>query len=144
MPGFGQNAISDKDGAKYALDTPEDFFLRGMANIAFSAGRAVPEASDDDMALTGVDRYRSLLQHKLKPGEWRQVAMLMSRGGRFDKMEDAWGDKGQNRQTRQAYAKPLQVWSEELAGFRHAMTGERYRGCPTCNGPSCSVRSNRT
>ena len=34
-------------------------------------------------------------------------------------------------QTRQAWAKPLQVWSEELAGFRHAMTGERYSGCPT-------------
>ncbi|CAB3709854.1 tetrathionate reductase subunit A [Achromobacter pestifer] len=131
MPGFGDNAISDKDGAKYALDTPEDFFLRGMANIAFSAGRAVPEATDDDMTMTGVDHYRSLLQQKLKPGEWRQVAMLMSRGGRFDKMEDAWVDKGQHRHTRHAHAKPLQVWSEELAGFRHAMTGERYSGCPT-------------
>ncbi|CUJ42779.1 Sulfur reductase chain A [Achromobacter kerstersii] len=131
MPGFGANAISDKDGGKHALDTPEDFFLRGMANIAFSAGRPVPEASDDDMALTGVDRYRGLLEQKLKPGEWRQVAMLMSRGGRFDKMEDAWVQNGESRQTRLAYAKPLQIWSEELAGFRHAMTGERYSGCPT-------------
>ena len=54
--------------------------------------------------------------------------MLMSRGGRFDRMQDAWTEAGQ---TRQAWAKPLQVWSEELAGFRHAMTGERYSGCPT-------------
>jgi len=131
MPGFGANAISDKDGAKYALDTPEDFFLRGMANIAFAAGRPVPEASDDDMALTGVDRYGPLLRQKLKPGEWRQVAMLMSRGGRFDRMEDAWVENGPARHTRAAYAKPLHVWSEELAGFRHAMTGERYSGCPT-------------
>ncbi|WP_313381304.1 molybdopterin dinucleotide binding domain-containing protein, partial [Achromobacter insolitus] len=131
MPGFGAGAISDKDGAKYALDTPEDFFLRGMANIAFAAGKPVPEASDDDMALTGVDRYSALLQQKLKPGEWRQVAMLMSRGGRFDKMEDAWVAEGGARQTRAAYAKPLHIWSEELAGFRHSMTGERYSGCPT-------------
>ncbi|MGB3431867.1 tetrathionate reductase subunit A [Achromobacter sp.] len=131
MPGFGAGAISDKDGAKYALDTPEDFFLRGMANIAFAAGKPVPEASDDDMAMTGVDRYGALLQQKLKPGEWRQVAMLMSRGGRFDKMQDAWVEGGGARQTRAAYAKPLQVWSEELAGFRHSMTGERYSGCPT-------------
>ena len=43
-------------------------------------------------------------------------------------MQDAWTEAGQ---TRQAWAKPLQVWSEELAGFRHAMTGERYGGCPT-------------
>ncbi|KGD92261.1 tetrathionate reductase subunit A [Achromobacter sp. RTa] len=131
MPGFGANAISDKDGAKYALDTPEDFFLRGMANIAFAAGRPVPEASDDDMALTGVDRYGDLLRQKLKPGEWRRVAMLMSRGGRFDRMEDAWAGEGAARQTRLAYAKPLHIWSEELASFRHSMTGERYSGCPT-------------
>ncbi|RSE82723.1 tetrathionate reductase subunit TtrA [Achromobacter denitrificans] len=131
MPGFGAGAISDKDGAKYALDTPEDFFLRGMANIAFAAGKPVPEASDDDMALTGVDRYGDLLRQKLKPGEWRQVAMLMSRGGRFDKMEDAWVGEGEKRRLRMAYAKPLQIWSEELAGYRHSMTGERYSGCPT-------------
>ncbi|MGN6662506.1 MAG: molybdopterin dinucleotide binding domain-containing protein, partial [Achromobacter mucicolens] len=132
MPGFGEGAMSDKEGAKYALDTPEDFFLRGMANIAFAAGRPVPPASDDDMALTGVDRYRDLLQAKLKPAEWRQVAMLMSRGGRFDRMDDAWMQEGgQTRRTRVAHAKPLHVWSEELAGFRHAMTGERYSGCPT-------------
>ena len=36
-----------------------------MANIAYAAGKPVPEASDDDMALTGVDRYAALLQAKL-------------------------------------------------------------------------------
>jgi tetrathionate reductase subunit A len=131
MPGFGAGAISDQDGASHALDTPEDFFLRGMANIAFAAGRPVPEASDDDMALTGVDRYAALLQQKLKPDEWRRVAMLMSRGGRFDKMEEAWVGAGEARRTRAAYVRPLHIWSEELAGFRHSMTGERYSGCPT-------------
>lgn len=128
MPGFGANAIADADGNRYPLDTAEDFFLRGIANIAFGAGRPVPEASDDDLELTGVARYRDALQGKLKPEEWRRVAMVMSRGGRFDRVRDAWTDAGQ---TRQAWAKPLQVWSEELAGFRHAMTGERYSGCPT-------------
>ncbi|WP_217619390.1 hypothetical protein, partial [Achromobacter sp. GbtcB20] len=97
-------------GAKYARDTPEDFFLRGMATIALAAGRPVPPACDDDMALTGVDRYRDLLQAKLKPAEWRQVAMLMSRGGRFDGTDDAWTQEGgQTRRTRVAYAKPLHV-----------------------------------
>ncbi len=131
MPGFGADAIADADGKRYPLDTAEDFFLRGMANIAFAAGRPVPEASDDDLALTGVARYGDLLQQKLKPDEWRRVAMVMSRGGRFDRMQDAWTGAEGARQTRQAWARPLQVWSEELAGFRHAMTGERYSGCPT-------------
>ena len=40
--------------------------------------------------------------------------MLMSRGGRFDRMQDAWTEAGQ---TRQAWAKPLQVWSEGWRAF---------------------------
>ena len=65
MPGFGANAIADADGNRYPLDTAEDFFLRGIANIAFGAGRPVPEASDDDLELTGVARYSDVLQLSL-------------------------------------------------------------------------------
>ncbi len=127
MPGFGEGAITAKDGTKLALNTAEDFILRGMANIAFAAGKPVDPASDDDMVLTGVDRYAALLQDKLKPDEWRQVAMLMTRGGRFDVKEDAWKDG----RVRHAYNKPLHIWSEPLATLRHAMTGEHFSGCPT-------------
>jgi hypothetical protein len=28
LPGFGENAISDSDGNTYALNTPEDWYLR--------------------------------------------------------------------------------------------------------------------
>ena len=126
MPGFGDGVITDKDGAKYGLNTAADFYLRGLANMAYAGGKVVGPATDDDMALTGVSRFTGLLQEKLKPEEWRQVATLMTRGGRFDNLEQAW----EGKQIRKAYAKPLQLWNEEVARMRHSMTGERFSGCP--------------
>lgn len=127
LPGFGKGVITDAQGGRHDLLTAEDFYLRGIANIAFSGQQPVGEATDDDMALTGVNRYASLLQETLKPEEWRQVAMVLTRGGRFESLEKAWdGD-----QVRQRYTKPLQLWNEELAVMRHSITGERFSGCPT-------------
>lgn len=127
LPGFGKNAMSTKDGEPLDLETPEDFYLRGMCNIAYQAGRPVPEASDDDIALTGLTRWMPELEKRLKPEEVRRVAMVMTRGGRFDRVEDAW--KGD--QLKQAHKFPVQLWNEGLARMRHSMTGERYSGCPT-------------
>ncbi|PLC52389.1 tetrathionate reductase subunit TtrA [Pollutimonas nitritireducens] len=127
MPGFGEGVIKDKDGNAYDLLNAEDFYLRGLANMAFATGKPVGEASDDDMLLTGVDRYADLLQEQLKPEEWRRVAMLMTRGGRFDDLTAAW--KGD--QIRKAHKHTLNIWSEQVASMRHTMTGERYSGCPT-------------
>ncbi|MBI6168924.1 tetrathionate reductase subunit TtrA, partial [Serratia marcescens] len=30
------------------------------------------------------------------------------------------------------WEKPLQIWNAEVAKHRHAITGERFSGCPTC------------
>lgn len=57
----------------------------------------------------------------------RKVAMLMTRGGRFDSIDAAW--KGDH--IRKAHTPALQVWNEEIATMRHSMTGERFTGCPT-------------
>ena len=127
LPGFGDEGMSDAQGNPVALKTAEDFFLRGLANMAFSGGKAVPPASDDDMLVTGVDRYQPLLSQKLKDDEWRQVALLMSRGGRFDTIEASW--KGEH--IRKPHPFPLQLWMEDVAKMRHSMTGERLSGCPT-------------
>ncbi len=127
LPGFGEQGLSDFQGNPCALKTAEDFYLRGLANMAFAGGKAVPPASDDDLQVTGADRYQSLLQTQLKDDEWRQVAMLMTRGGRFDTIEAAW--KGEH--IRKPHTEPLQLWSEEVATMRHSMTGERLSGCPT-------------
>lgn len=127
LPGFGKNAMSTKDGEPLDLETPEDFYLRGMCNIAYQAGKPVPEASDDDIAITGLSKWMPALEARVKPEEVRRVAMVMSRGGRFDAVEDAW--KGEH--IKQAHKFPVQIWHEGLSKMRHSMTGERYSGCPT-------------
>ena len=127
MPGFGDKVLTDSNGELHNLNTPEDFYVRAMANMAYAGGKVVGDASDDDMEITGVDRYSGLLQARLKPEEWRKVAMLMTRGGRFDSIDAAW--KGDH--IRKAHTPALQVWNEEIATMRHSMTGERFTGCPT-------------
>ena len=127
MPGFGPGALKDRDGNSYDLNDATDFFLRGVANIAYSGGVPVGEASDDDLEVTGLKRYAALMQQKLKPEEWRRVAMVLTRGGRFDKLDQAWeGDH-----IKAAHKPLLPLWDEALSKMRHSMTGERFSGCPT-------------
>ncbi len=127
MPGFGPSALRDREGNSYDLNTATDFYLRGMANIAWAGGKVLGDASDDDLEVTGLQRHAALLQASLKPEEWRKVAMIMTRGGRFDNLDQAWdGDKIKLR-----HQPALALWNEELARMRHSMTGERFDGCPT-------------
>ncbi len=126
LPGFGDNAITDKDGKQYPLQSAEDFYLRAAANVAFD-GRPVPDASDEDIALSGVTRIASTLQQTLKPDEWRKVAYVYARGGRFEN-----GDRSyEGELLRHRYDKPMQIYDEHLATARHSLTGEYFVGTPT-------------
>ena len=127
LPGFGKGAMSTKDGEPLDLENAEDFYVRGVCNIAYQAGKPVPEASDDDIEITGLKRWMPEVEKRLKPEEVRRVAMVMSRGGRFDTLEDAW--VGEHIKAQHKF--PVQLWHEGLARMRHSMTGERYVGCPT-------------
>lgn len=127
LPGFGPGGMSTRDGQPLDLDSPEAFYLRAICNIAYQTGKPVPEASDDDIRITGLSRWMPALSRYLEPAQVRRVAMVMSRGGRFDPVETAW--KGQ--QIGKPHDHPVQIWHEPLAKMRHAMTGERFSGCPT-------------
>ncbi len=127
LPGFGKNAMSTKEGEPLDLENAEDFYLRGMCNIAYQAGKPVPEASDDDIAITGLTKWMPSVEKSVKPEEVRRVAMVMSRGGRFDKQDDAW--KGDQLKLQAKF--PATFWHEGLSKMKHSMTGERYSGCPT-------------
>ena len=127
LPGFGKGAMSTKEGQPLDLENAEDLYIRAIANIAYQAGKPVGEASDDDIAITGVQPWMAALESRLAPEELRRVAMVMTRGGRFDKIEDAWAGE----HIKAAHKFPVQLWHEGLAKMRHSMTGERYSGCPT-------------
>ncbi|VAX10720.1 Tetrathionate reductase subunit A [hydrothermal vent metagenome] len=126
LPGFGEGAIKDKQGNKYALNRAEDFYLRAAANVAY-AGNAVPDVSDEELSLSGVDRISAKLKQVLKAEEWRKVAYVYARGGRFENSDQAY--KGAWLKYR--YKKPMQIYDEYLAGARNSLTGKSYIGSPT-------------
>ena len=134
LPGFGPEAIADAEGRRHPLERPEHWYLRAGANVAFH-GEAVPDATDDDMLLSGVDRIRPLLEATLKPEEWRKVALLYTRGGRYQpatQAQDAERPEWQSNRFRNT----LWVWNEHVGGARNALTGERYPGCATWRVPA--------
>ena len=126
LPGFGNNAITDPQGNHYPLNRAEDYYLRVAANIAFMGKAPVAEATPDDISLTGVTRILPVITQTLKADEISRVAFVYSRGGRF--APDKSG-RVENR-VGNAWEKPLQIWNADVAAHRHAITGERYSGCP--------------
>jgi tetrathionate reductase subunit A len=133
-PGFGERAIKDKDGALHPLRRAEDWYLRGGANIAFGGERPVPDATDDDLALTGLDRLRHDLESTLKPEEWRKVAQVLSRGGRTQPVAQVYdGERFAGRPIRM-----LHVYNETLGTSRSAVTGARFAGVPHWRAPEFS------
>jgi len=126
LPGFGDKAIMDKDKNLLPLNRAEDYYLRAAANVAFD-GKPVMDSDDDEMELTGVSRIRPALEETLKPEEWRKVAYVYNRGGRFANAEEGYKD-GHLAKT---YPKGMQIWNEQLGTARNSMSGKRYSGSPT-------------
>lgn len=131
LPGFGDEAVPDADGTLHPLNRGEEFWLYAGANVAFDSG-AVPESSDGEMALTGTDRFAGLMQEVLKPDEWRRVAYVLNRGGRFEALEDAYSGESLAHK----YGATLQIWNDTVGTARNSMTGERFPGCPTWIAPA--------
>lgn len=131
LPGFGAAAGKDASGQPWALERPADWYLRGGANIAF-AGKPVQDASDEDMAATGLDRIRSTLTATLKEDEWRKVAYVLARGGRYQNVSESYqGDKIAGRKPMM-----LNLYNEAVAATRNALTGKRFSGVPIWAEPS--------
>ena len=97
--------MATRDGEPVDLECAEDFYVRGISNIAYQAGRPVPEASDDDIEITGLSRWMPEVHKRLKDEEVRRVAMVMSRGGRFDTVDESWKDD----HIKAAYKFPVQI-----------------------------------
>lgn len=132
LPGFGTNAIKDSAGASLPLDRAADYYLRAGANVAFSGQKPVGDASDEDIRLVGLDRLSRLLEATLKSDEWRKVAHVLARGGRFQPGNMAY----QGEQMATKFQKPLQLYSETVATSRSSLTGKRHSGSPRWTVPA--------
>ncbi|WP_391487607.1 tetrathionate reductase subunit TtrA [Leclercia tamurae] len=127
LPGFGDNAIPDAQGEIHPLHRAEDYYLRVAANIAFAGQKPLPAANEQDRVLSGVDRIFPVLEQTLSAQEVLPVAFLYSRGGRF--APEASGRDGDMMGAE--WTKPLHIWNPQVAAYKHAITGERFSGCPT-------------
>ncbi|RAI43206.1 molybdopterin dinucleotide binding domain-containing protein [Rhodoplanes roseus] len=132
LRGFGANAMTDAGGNAVALDRATDWYMRAAANVAFAGQKPVADASDDDLALTGVDRFVPELRSTLKDDEWRKAAHVLSRGGRFQPVNQAY----QGDQMAQKFPRGLQLYNEQVGTARSAVTGRRFAGVPQWTEPA--------
>lgn len=135
LPGFGAGAISDLEGQTYPLNTPEDWYLRGGANIAWLGKEPVADATAEDIILSGVERIRPLLEKTLKPEEVAKVAFLLTRGGRYQPGKDAY-DEENPEWMRNPMKAMAHLWNENLGAAKNSLTGKRFSGCATWVEPS--------
>jgi tetrathionate reductase subunit A len=135
LPGFGPEGLADTDGNRLPLERPEDWYLRGGANIAFAGQAPVGDATDEDLALSGVERLRPTLEATLKPDEWRKVAFLYTRGGRYQPAREAQDEANPEWQTNR-FKNALWLWNEHVGGAKNSLTGKRFPGCASWQPPA--------
>ncbi len=121
LPGFGERAIPGKDGRFYPLHRAEDFYLRGIANLANGAN--VPMASAEEISFVEknypVAKYKNILSSE----EWNRTCYVLARGGIYKKYEDVFdGEKFKHG------IKRVVLYNEELATTRNSLTGEFFSG----------------
>jgi tetrathionate reductase subunit A len=127
LPGFGPEAIPDADGMLHPLERAEDWYLRGAANVAFVGKAPAMDASDDDIAVSGVSRILPDLQAVLKPEEWRKAATVFAKGGRYEPQSKTYDGE----RSTATFTKPMMVYNESIGAFRQATSGRRFPGTPT-------------
>jgi len=135
LPGFGAEGLADMAGNRLPLERPEHWYLRGGANIAFAGKAPVGDASDEDLALSGVERLRPALEATLKADEWRKVAFLYTRGGRYQPAHEAQDEAHPEWQTNR-FKNPLWLWNDNVGGSKNSLTGKRFTGCATWQPPA--------
>jgi len=133
LKGFGEGAIVGKDQKAYNFDKPEDFYLRAFENVAMDGKVPAPEASDEEIALSGIKEYVPSLK-RICGENWRRVAYVMSRGGRFADKPTAYD----GYKMTSAYQKTIAIYNEKVGTSFNALSGERYSGVPRFYAPRLS------
>lgn len=133
LPGFGPQGF----GEGMALEHPDDFYIRGLANLAFGerpdGSQALPDADEKEMKIFRAARrflpenVYSEERWKRLAGEknWPKVVYLLNRGGRFEDHPKAYKED----RVAHAYGALLNLYQEKTAFTVHSGTGRRFPGC---------------
>lgn len=130
LPGAGENAFADGS----ALHSPEDYYLKRIANIAYDGKKPVKDANAEEMVIFEKARKNALgkyfdinkLKSAVKPEEWPKVVYVLNRGGRFEPQ----GDEYQGSHIKYQWGKQVYFYDEKAAGFKSAYTGKFFEGLP--------------
>lgn len=131
LPGFGDKAIEDHEGNWHGLHRAQDYYLRATANLAYAQGKAVPQASIDDLILTNAARWLPAIEETLAPQEQLRAGFVLSRGGRFSDFKDSY----QGEQLTYGISQPLCIWNPKVGQTVHSISGQRLSGCAKLYGP---------
>jgi len=135
LPGFGENGLGEGLHFKH----PDDFYLRGVANLAFGekpdGSESLPDADAREVQIfkearrflpKGIydeERWKRIVGDKM----WPKVVYVLNRGGRFEDHAKAYkGDR-----VAHPYAALLNLYQEKTASTIHAGTGKRNPGLAT-------------
>lgn len=130
LPGVGEKALTDGS----SIHTPEDYYLKRIANIAFDGKKPVQDANAEEMKIFEKARKNALgkyfdinkLKNTVKPEEWSKVVYVLNRGGRFEPQ----GDEYKGNQLKYQWNNLVHFYDEKAAGFKSAYTGKFFEGVP--------------
>ena len=125
LPGFGKKAIPHRSGKLLPLLQAEDFFLRGMANLAQNA--KLPDAPPEEISFVEKNYPLAKYRRILPPQEWSKVVTLLARGGVFRPWKKAFDKNGNLKKG----IPKIHFWNERLARNRNPLNGEFFRGTAT-------------
>lgn len=127
LPGFGDKAIPDAQGNLTPLNTAADFYLKAAANIAWFKGKPLPDISQQDIDLSGIERLKPYLEKSLNSEEQAKVAYILARGGRFEDESKGYDEDKMARR----YTRELCIWNEKVGTSINSTSGHYFMGCPT-------------
>ena len=125
VPGYGDDAITDMEGKSYAFADAPDFFLKAVANLAYD-GTPVPDITEKEAHLQGLDELPASWKAAVKPEEWPKVLNVLSRGGRFWPVKDAFGADGRSGYAVKDYQ--TLVYTEVRGTMKNSFTGAYHSG----------------
>lgn len=128
LPGFGDRGMLDMDNNLLPLNSREDYFIRGIANMAYD-GEPVADISKEEIEIQDLNNAIKEWQDIVTREEWPKVLNIIARGGRFEPY--GAGFDGENHQY--AYKGVVNLYVEKFATSRNSMTGEYYNGVAAWN-----------
>ncbi len=138
MAGFGADAIEAADGTPYPFTDAHDYFLKAVANLAYSGDDPVPDIDPEEARLQGLDQLPAQWRRSVSEEEWPKVLQVLSRGGRFWPLEGTYDERGR---TKYAASYMACFYNEDKATATNPYTGEYESGVLCWSPETCADRT---